>query len=54
MNEKQKNEVKEIVSLAIDETINRLARGVGSGLLSKLVWLAIGAALYWGTGGLWK
>lgn len=46
MDEKQKEEIREVVKLAIDEFMKNLYGGVGKSVVNKLLWAAFGAGIY--------
>jgi len=47
MNEKQRQEIKEIVHVALEEAFDSLSTSIGRGIINKLLWLGIGGLLFW-------
>jgi hypothetical protein len=45
MDEKQKEEIREIVKIAIQEFMSNLYGGIGKQILNKLIWAIIGAGI---------
>ena len=50
MDDKQKEEVKEIVHIAIQEFMENLYGGIGKSIVNKVLWAGLGAIIFFVVG----
>jgi len=46
MDEKQKDEIREIVNISIQEFMSSISKGIGRGIIDKVFWAVMGALIY--------
>lgn len=50
MDEKEKDEIKDIVNIAVKEFMGNLYGGIGKAVVNKIIWAVLGALIYFAFG----